>query len=335
MTVTDALMEAPRILISAEMMPTQGTRFAPTGFPNLGAAEYEVATSEGMRRMLFVESYQSIANRLEALAWDEGAEDLVAPLRGLPYVRVDIDERWTDSIREAHRLNSAFIIGALEEDLAKRAGIDLKKGKRKAKREPEESGEGDDDGSTGVDTRRLAAAVFYYDPNSVLHGVFLAKMVGLARLTRLLSGFIEASDASLAASGGVKNDRIDPSGKGFEGGAVEGFGNIPFARNEYTAGKITAYFSFDNALLRSYGLPESANLLLRLLGLWKIAKFLSEPRRLRSNCDLAIREQPAGLPELAEIEQELPGAIQACASEGLFANPAVTRLSFVPPKKKS
>ena len=338
MQVIERMALSPRLLIEATLRPAQGTRFAPTGFPNLGAAEYEAPTANGRTRMLLVESPQSIANHLEALAWDDTANDLVEPLRGLPYVKVSVHGDWTDSIREAHRLNSPYIIGALKEPLAKRAGIDLSK-KKKAKNDDDEGEEGIE-ASTGVNIRQLAAAVFYYDPNAVLHGVFLEKIVGLARLTRLVSGFIEASNAELAASGGVKNDRIDPSGKGFPGGAASGYGNVPFSRGEYTAREIGAYFSFDDALLRSYGLPEPANALLRLLAVWKISTFLSEPRRLRTNCDLDVlriavtRPSDVTLPSPAEIEPTLRKAIDACESAGLFAKPSTTVVDFVPTKGK-
>ena len=63
---------APRLLIEAELAPLQGTRFQPTGFPNLGAATYKAPNGVDM---LLVESAQSVANRLEAVCWDEAAND--------------------------------------------------------------------------------------------------------------------------------------------------------------------------------------------------------------------------------------------------------------------
>jgi CRISPR-associated protein Csb1 len=83
-----ALANAPRVLLEAELRPLQGSRFQPTGFPDLGHATYEDA---GGRRMLLVESAQSVANRLEAACWDAVADDWVPPLRGLPLVKV-VDE---------------------------------------------------------------------------------------------------------------------------------------------------------------------------------------------------------------------------------------------------
>ncbi len=56
------LVNVPRLLLEAELKPVQGDRFQPTGFADLGAAVYE--RPDG-KRMLLVESAQSIANRLE------------------------------------------------------------------------------------------------------------------------------------------------------------------------------------------------------------------------------------------------------------------------------
>ena len=60
------------LLFEIPLKVRQGHRFQPTGFPDLGAAEFE--TSSG--RSLLVESAQSMANRLEAVCWDENANDL-------------------------------------------------------------------------------------------------------------------------------------------------------------------------------------------------------------------------------------------------------------------
>ena len=83
--------------------------------------------------------------------------------------------------------------------------------------------------------RQLAALIFKYDANAVLHGVFIAKSNlagGRLRLSRALSGFIEASNTRAAESGGVKNDRVDPSGD-----TGKGFGtSAPFERGALPAG---------------------------------------------------------------------------------------------------
>ena len=105
----DALATAPRLLLEAHLQPLQGTRFQPTGFPNLGAATYDGPNGE---RMLLVESAQSMANRLETVCWDKPADDWVTPLKGLPLVKV-VDKNGkplTNTVLEAHRINSPYIL---------------------------------------------------------------------------------------------------------------------------------------------------------------------------------------------------------------------------------
>ena len=75
----ESLRSAPRVLIEAELKPVAGTRIQPTGFPDLGPAAYDAPDGTPM---LLVESAQSMANRLEAVCWDEGADDLVPELKG-------------------------------------------------------------------------------------------------------------------------------------------------------------------------------------------------------------------------------------------------------------
>jgi CRISPR-associated protein Csb1 len=67
-----ALTNANRILFSIPLVPLQGKRFQPTGFPGLGAATFQ--TSDG--QCLLVESAQSMANRLELTIWDEAKQDI-------------------------------------------------------------------------------------------------------------------------------------------------------------------------------------------------------------------------------------------------------------------
>ena len=76
-----SLDNAPRLLIKARLKPLQGTRFQPTGFPNLGHAVYD--SPDGRGRTVLVESAQSMANRLETVCWDDVADDWVAPAAGV------------------------------------------------------------------------------------------------------------------------------------------------------------------------------------------------------------------------------------------------------------
>src|SRR5208282_5251546 len=100
-----ALEGKPRILMEAALKPVAGTRIQPTGFPDLGPATYDAP--DGTPTLL-VESAQSMANRLEAVCWDEAKDDLVKALEGLPYVKVQLaglgeGSDTTCSILEFHR----------------------------------------------------------------------------------------------------------------------------------------------------------------------------------------------------------------------------------------
>jgi CRISPR-associated protein Csb1 len=184
-----------------------------------------------------------------------------------------------------------------------------------------------------VDLKLLTKALLKYDANALLHGVFLAKpdiAGGRMRLPRALTAFIEASNTTVAASGGVKNDSVDPSGD-----TAKGFGNVPFHREEY-CGKVVAYFNLDLALIRGFGLGEFVERLLIAVALFKIQRFLRDGLRLRTACDLELdgganamvvtRPQGFAPPTLAEIEAELPELIKKAASA--FATPAQTIVKF-------
>lgn len=297
----DPLDEHPRLLLEVPLRPVQGRRFQPTGFPDLGAATFQA----GGTTCLLVESAQSMANRLETTIWDEAAGDLIESCRGLSYVRVERDgEYLTSSVTEAHRLNSPYILESKDtsfvDELAAALGGDAK---------------------GPIDRRRLADVLLRFDVNTLLHGVFLAKKDlagGRFRLARALSSFIEADDVQVAASGGVKNDHVDPSGK-----SDKGFGNVPFHREEFSSDAITAYFSLDLDQIRGYGLGSEAERLLVLLALYKIRRLLDGRLRLRTACDLEVDDEASGgrvvcrrpdewpLPDETALAAELPDAITA------------------------
>lgn len=307
-----ALERAQRLLIEATLEPLQGKRFQPTGFPNLGAAVYRTPDDT---EMLLVESAQSVANRLEAVCWDDVADDWVEPLKGLPVVKVrdSKGDALTNSVLEAHRLNSPYIESSDWFDTLKQEIGYSEKAPRP------------------VDMRgKVYPTLLKYDPNCLLHGVFLESIAGVIRTPRALSSFIEASGISAASSGGVKNDRVDASGKSEGSGAAKGYGNVPFAREEYTARKITAYFNLDLAQVRGFGLGAAAETLLIAFALFKIRRFLGEALRLRTACDLDLIaldiKRPLGfvMPELAVLEEALPRLVAAVAREKRFADPAIT-----------
>jgi CRISPR-associated protein Csb1 len=357
-----ALKGVPRILIDAALRPVAGTRIQPTGFPDLGPAVYDAPSGDGsIVPTLLVESAQSMANRLEAVCWDEAADDIAPELKGLPFVRVKLagigaGTDTTCSLLEFHRLNSPYIINAATSDqgpfidvVRKELGLASTPSKKVPKAKPGEGsaddGGGDkerDDVAGVVNLRKLAAVCFKYDPNSLVHGVFLEKIAGRLRHPRALSAFIEASGVGRADSGGVKFDRALPKPKVAGVDAKGGYGNVPFHRTEFTARTITASFSIDLAQIRGYGLPVEATDLLETFSLWKVRRFLDSNMRLRSACELEVVEgrngiqvkRPANfaLPSTDELTKRLAGLIARCKPH--FADPAETLLTWNKPAGK-
>lgn len=307
--------ETQRIYMEQHLRPAQGDRFQPTGFADLGAAVYDLP---GGGRKLLVESVQSMANRFEA-ALIGPDDDLRAEFKGLSYLKASLTgaaNSIVTSLTEPHRINSPWFIS----DKTFQANFVEKCGYRKG---------------SPLDWRQIGAAIFYYDINSLLHGCFLANLAsGRIKTPRALSAFIEADNPREALSGGVKINPIDPAGKirskDFD---KDVYGNVPFARMEYTAETITAYFSLDIGLLRGYGLPQEAFDLLVALGLYKIRWFLKAGVRLRTACDLlpvgGLRvTAPEGykIPEGKALLDTIQEKISLCGAKGLFAVPSVTEL---------
>lgn len=301
--MSDSLLKAldgvSRLLMTVPLKPLQGDRFQPTGFPSLGAATYQ--TKDGPK--LLVESSQSMANRFETTCWNLAANEPVAALAGVSHVTVRRGGKFlTDSMLEAHRLNSPYLL----EGKDRRFFDNLK----------QELG-GLAEGL--IDRKKLAEVLFKYDVGSLIHGVFLAKKElagGRLRIARALSACIEASGASVAASGGVKNDHVNPSGD-----TKAGFGNVPFSRDEFVADEIHLHINLDLAQIRGFGLGEKAERLLILLALYRVRKLLDGDLRLRTACDLepvdrenivATRPDRFRFPSLSELENDLKLAIADC-----------------------
>lgn len=290
------LDSASRLLFSIGLQPVQGDRFQPTGFPSLGAATYQ--TKDGQK--LLVESAQSMANRLEATVWDAVNEKPVAALDGISHIKVTKDKKFlTDTMLEAHRLNSPYILEAPGSKFVAQLKTELG---------ALENGP--------INRHLLARVLLKYDVGSLLHGVFLAKSDlagGRLRLARSLSAFIEASGARVAASGGVKNDHVNPGGD-----TKKGFGNVPFARDEFTAEKIVLHVNFDLAQVRGYGLGVDVERMLVLLALHRVRKLIDGDLRLRTACDLepvtrapqATRPEGFVLPSLRDLEIDLRTSIE-------------------------
>ncbi len=311
---------ADRVLMEADLVPMQGQRFQPTGFADLGAAVYTLPDG---KRMLLVESAQSMANRLEqTILTPEGT--LIPELEGLSCVTAllhgkDREDIFTSTLLEAHRLASPFIIAdkTFQQQFCTDAAYDEK---------------------SPLDWKRIHAAIFKYDVNSLLHGVFLSIVKGgRIKVPRLISAFIEAENVREAVSGGVKNS-FDPSG------AVrhvdydkDVYSNVPYHRTEYTAERITAYFNLDVSGIRALGLPAQAQELLFCLALYKVRRLLDGGLRLRTACDLRqtgdLRLSGLeALPDAAALLAALQQSIRECAP--LFAQPPVTTLHVDVTEKK-
>lgn len=288
-----------RLLMSVPLKPIQGDRFQPTGFPSLGAATYQ--TQEGPK--LLVESAQSMANRLETTCWDSASNKPVAALDGISHVTVNRKGAFlTDSMLEAHRINSPYLLEGSDKTFF-----------NKIKDELGGLAEGP------INRKKLAEVLLKYDIGSLVHGVFLAKKElagGRLRVARALSAFIEATRANVAASGGVKNDHVNPSGD-----TGKGFGNVPFARDEYVAEQIDCHINLDLAQIRGYGLETKVQQMLILLALYRVRKLLHGDLRLRTACDLepldrdnlvATRPEGFKLPGLTELESAVRATIGAC-----------------------
>jgi CRISPR-associated protein Csb1 len=279
-----ALDSATKLLFAIELRPLQGERFQPTGFPSLGAATYESQYGAS----LLLESAQSMANRLETVCWDEASDQPHAKLAGLSYVRVERQGKYlTSSMTEAHRLNSPYLLEGSDRTFFNKIKEELA---------VFESGP--------IDRKQLAKTLLKYDVGSLLHGVFLAKKElagGRLRVARALSAFIEAQGVRQAISGGVKNDHVNPSGS-----TKDGFGNVPFSREEFTAEKITLFVNLDLAQIRGYGLGPDIERLLVLLALYKLRLLLDADLRLRTACNLEVKGEKiiATKPKDVELPSE-------------------------------
>ncbi|CCK56865.1 type I-U CRISPR-associated protein Cas7 [Mycobacterium canettii] len=283
-----------RHIYDAELTPIGASTFQPTGFPDIGPATFTRYEDGHEVDSLLVESVQSMANRLEATAWNQAENRPVDEVAGMPWVRVvraKTGEFLTSSRLEAHRLASPFVHTStfdgqsMFDVIGNRLGLAA---------------------DTPLDYRAMAAAVAQLDPFCLVHGVFFShkKWHGQPKFMRAISGVIEAHNVQRAVSGGRKADRVrhqlDEDGAG---GTAEGYGSVPFSRTEWTAGRIVASFVVDIELLRSYGLKPAATEALETLALWEIRNLFEGGLRLRTACDLELVS-----PVTARRGPELPGA---------------------------
>lgn len=278
--------------------PALGARFQPTGFPNLGAAEFDrPVDGGGWERCLLVESEQSMANRLEATLWDEPAKAPISLVGELPHLVWLGDEGQTTSSRlEAHRIASPYFRHAAVEDGTK--GIEWIN---------ERLGLVDDRLRAPFE---FAAELFSLDPLCLVHGVFLSDkgFRGNPRVARSITASIEAYDVREAHSGGVKKDSVR-TGASAGKGSAEGYGMVPFDRTEWTARRIEAHVAVDLSQIASYRLSAQRTNVLEALARYEVAALFSSTLRLRTACDLEVTE--GDVPSLEAATVDLSAAIAA------------------------
>lgn len=351
----DALASAPRLLLEAHLKPLQGSRFRPTHFPNLGAAEYDAPDPkdpERTKRMLLVESAASVTNWLERAMFkdfnrDSVSDELVESVSGIPHVVIDCGSNGqTSTLLESHRLNTPYLwesaaesAAALQTEILSAIGVQRRKKKGEAASE-----DGEDEAAGRVGMQRFYRALMKYDPNCLVHGVFLEKVSGRLRVPRALSGFIEAHGVSRADSGGTKFDHIFPA-KDEKAGITskDGYTNVPYPTTDFVAEDIVAYFNLDLGQIRGYGLGAAADRLLIALALFKLLRFIERGAvwNLRSPCKLEVEslsiraikdfELPGTSDEVSEL---LPALIAAAAAEGLLDQEPEKRIRTVVWSKK-
>ncbi len=290
----------PRLSFDVALAPLLGSTFQPTGFPDVGAATFTRFENGQKVPALLVESVQSMANRLEATAWDAARDESMAEVAGLPYVRVvrtGTGEFLTSSRLEAHRLASPYVHAAtldgkpMFDEVRDRLGL-VK--------------------DTPLNRRQMARAVAELDPFCLVHGIFFSQKEwwGQPKFERAVSAVIEAWDVQRVISGGRKSDRVRHDVKEDARATQEGYGSVPFHRTEWTAKTIVASFVIDTELLRSYGLPQPVTELLEALALWEIRHFLDSGLRLRTACDLEMvgeetSRHGSSLPGLEELTSRI------------------------------
>ncbi len=290
------LDNASRVLIEAQLQVATGGggRFQPTGFPDLGPALYKGADGNDW---LLVESPQSMANRMERVCWIDGDSDTDRVGRynedcnQIPFVlAIDTDNHpLTASTLEAHRLASPYIWDTQAFTDPDNSGqtITLPEFLRRRFTLSE---------NRLVPWKQVAAGLLEVDPGCLLHGIWFndaAFSGGKVRITRSLSGYIEAMNPSPANFGFQKRDPVsDRTEKESGQTAEEGYGSVIGPKQHFTAPEVKAYFQIDLERLRSYGLSTDQVRALAAWTIYKIRRVLIASRDgvadLRTECKFEV-----------------------------------------------
>jgi CRISPR-associated protein Csb1 len=298
-----ALNSASRLLVEADLRVATGGggRFQPTGFPDLGPALYRGADGANW---LLVESPQSMANRLERVCWVDGNDEADRAgsynldCQGIPYVlSTDSDGGpLTASTLEAHRLSSPYIWDT-------QPSLDLDNGQAQVALPDYLKRVFGLAENRLIPWKKVAEGLLSVDPGCLLHGIWFNEASfagGKVRLTRVLSGYIEARDPSAANFGFQKRDSVsDRTDKEAGQSAAEGYGSVIGPKQHFTSPEIKAYFQVDLERLRSYGLSTDLVHALAAWAIYKIRRVLVASRDgiadLRTECKFAAAKVSASL----------------------------------------
>ena len=317
-----------RIIIEASLEPIFST-IQPAFFIDVGHSLFAQPLTN--KQCLIVDSSQSVANYLEDVTWNALEQKLVDPLIGLPYIELQNQEKGTkpiaSSITLPHRLGSGYFAKHNDSELK---NILIEE----------------------IDRYGPYRTLFKYDPNSIIHGCFLSHLGGVAtlhRISRLLTGRIEAKNVVAVSLGGTSKDPLSASGKNWDMDLFEknakgnkhkpselGLGNLPYHTEEYACETISAKFIINCKSIEATGLPKEAQNLIGAIAQWKVLKFLNSPIRLRTT-EYECGEITGNTLELSSLEKEIPKLIKTCTKKGYFADPVVTvvALTLRSPKQKS
>ncbi|MCC6222187.1 MAG: type I-U CRISPR-associated protein Cas7 [Thermoleophilia bacterium] len=306
-TLLDQLDGERYLAIDIDLEPLGAPTIQPTTFANTGPSFYEAPDGQ---LAAVVDSVASMTNQLELTIWDEAACQPVKWVAPLPWVRVEDggDAYYTSSRRAAHRLNAASLMNGVTDE-----------GELFGSRMERLVG----DASPPVH-RRLAEVVWEHDPLGIIHGCWFAGVWdGRARLTRALTSRIDALgvQSQSAQIGGQKSrDALDEPGGVEDLGFKTVRGEAPYYTAEVSASRIVSPIVLDLALLRSYGLPETASRALVATGVLQIAELIAAWPRRRSRCILDVRDvtvrRPGGL-EFPALDDLRDGFLEELRSECL------------------
>ena len=280
------------------------------------------------RHDVLLNTPQATANQLEALIWDDVNHQLIPELAGLPYIEIIntlTGQFLASTLTLPHRIGTGYL------SRHKDAKLDGERFRDALKAQVKHDG--------------IYPAVFRLDPMSIVLGCFLSHIQGNMRIPRVVSGQFVAENAVAMPNGGASHDPVSAAGdsiitQGYfvkekkEKGKIKtqpikkaadiGLGNVPYVRESYQAERYLAKFVIDTRLVDTSPLDDRAKQLIATLSEYLVAKFLSQPMMLRSECYFSadpdkIQSSPQALRPLDALQTDLRRQIDRCSEAGVWA----------------